>query len=232
MSTNIEAELYKLLSLVSPSFPTGSFSFSHGLEYAISIETVHNAASLQEWIEGLLYCGSPFLDGILLKEAWLAANSNNDLALLSICETAVALRSTSELALECESEGTALLRTLVKIQPNSRIADFAKQLQNQGIKPHYAACLGAVTAFRGIHLRLCLIGFLNTFSSNIINAGIKLIPIGQTQGQAVLGALEPKVIEVAENIRKKSLDDVGNACILCDIYSSTHETVKSRLFRS
>ena len=55
---------------LSPSFPTGSFNFSQGLEYAVSQSMVKNEADLVVWIENNLEHGFLRNDAIFLKLAY------------------------------------------------------------------------------------------------------------------------------------------------------------------
>ena len=71
------ASLYRLMSWLSPSFPVGAFSYSHGLEFAVEKGLVNDRRSLVDWIATLLRHGSGVSDGILLCAAWDACAAEN-----------------------------------------------------------------------------------------------------------------------------------------------------------
>ena len=69
-------------------------------------------------------------------------------------------------------------------------------------------------------------------SSDLISAGVRLVPLGQTDGQRVLAALEPVVTATAQRALVTRLDDVSSAALRADLASLHHETQYTRLFRS
>ncbi len=74
--------------------------------------------------------------------------------------------------------------------------------------------------------------FLHATTSNWISAGVRLIPLGQTDSQRVLAALESVIAATAEKALNATLDDLGSATFRGDLASMRHETQYTRLFRS
>jgi urease accessory protein len=66
----------------------------------------------------------------------------------------------------------------------------------------------------------------------MVSAGVRLIPLGQTDGQRTLAALMPTITDAAERADVTPLDDLGSATFRADIASMRHETQYTRLFRS
>ena len=77
-----------------------------------------------------------------------------------------------------------------------------------------------------------LTAMLTAFVANIVSAGVRAIPIGQTDGQRLIAALGPVVAEIATAAMTASLDELGGATLRADIASMKHETQYTRLFRS
>jgi len=75
-------------------------------------------------------------------------------------------------------------------------------------------------------------GYLQAIAANLISAGMRLIPLGQTEGQQLVAALEPVVAATAKRALDSALDDVGGAAFRADLASMRHETQYTRLFRS
>jgi urease accessory protein len=96
----------------------------------------------------------------------------------------------------------------------------------------YPVAVGIVSAAHGISLQLTLHAFLHALVSNWISAGARLIPLGQTDSQRVLAALEPVVVATGDRATGASLDDLGSATFRADLASMRHETQYTRLFRS
>ena len=96
----------------------------------------------------------------------------------------------------------------------------------------YPVAVAITAAGHGVPLAPALHGFLHAGAANLISAGVRLIPLGQTDGQRVLAALEPVLAATAEQAMATTLDDIGSAAFRADLASMRHETQYTRLFRS
>jgi urease accessory protein len=61
---------------------------------------------------------------------------------------------------------------------------------------------------------------------------VKIIPLGQTDGQQLLSKLVREVPEAINKSKEVSLDDIGRSQPAFAIASSLHETQYTRIFRS
>ncbi|MCA1941506.1 MAG: urease accessory protein UreF, partial [Caenispirillum bisanense] len=98
-----EDALYRLMTWLSPSFPVGAYTYSHGLEWAVESGAVHDRATLEDWVRGVLAHGAGRSDADLFRDAWGAEGA----ALDRVIEVADAFRGTAELALETAAQGRA-----------------------------------------------------------------------------------------------------------------------------
>ena len=96
----------------------------------------------------------------------------------------------------------------------------------------YCVAVGAVAGAHGLPLETALVGYLQAFASNFIQAGIRLGVTGQTGAVETLAGLEPVLVATAARASTSSLDDLGSAALLSDIAAMRHETQATRLFRS
>jgi urease accessory protein len=218
--------LYRLLAWLSPSFPTGAFSYSHGLEAAVAAGAVHDRASLEGWIAAVVMQGSGRIDADILREAYRAAAAADPRALDAANRRGLAFRSTAELALEAAQQGKAFLDTCRAAWPEPFVADWTVD------EVCHSAALGVVAARAGIALADALLGYLEAFAANLVSAGLRLGIIGQTDGQRILAALEPVVGGAAASALTREAVDFGAATFAVDLASMTHESQYSRLFRS
>src|ERR1700746_2312589 len=101
--------LLRQQSWLSPAFPTGSYSYSHGIEWAVEAGNIHDRKSLVDWLEADLCYGSGRNEAIFFMEAWRCAIDDNSEGLFEIAELAAAFRGTSEFALESSQQGGACL---------------------------------------------------------------------------------------------------------------------------
>ena len=96
----------------------------------------------------------------------------------------------------------------------------------------YPVAVGALAGSQGIAEDDATLALLQAFAANLISAAVRLVPLGQSAGLAVLAGLEAAIIDVATQTRGATLDDLGGACFRSDIAAMRHETQYTRLFRS
>src|SRR5215813_1023442 len=142
--------LLRLQSWLSPAFPTGAYSYSHGVEWAVEAGQIHDRKSLVDWLEADLCYGSGRNEAILFKEAWHCAFDDNRVRLFEIAELASAMRGTSEFALESSQQATACLAMLRQVWPD-RVLDWLVQiLRERHVSPALAVVLGVRSARQGV----------------------------------------------------------------------------------
>jgi urease accessory protein len=222
----------RLLSWTSPSFPIGSYSYSHGLERAVEVGHIKNRTSLVDWLEADLCYGTGRNEAIFFVEAWRCAVDDNPCGLFAIAELATAFRGTSEFALESSQPAAASLATLREVWPDLTLRRFSEMLSEREVQPALAVVLGIRCARQGVPVSLALPAFLQAFIANLVTAGVKLIPLGQTDGQLVIAKLEDAVLAVSEEVEQTTINELGSAAVMVDLVSMEHESQHTRLFRS
>ena len=223
-----DAGLYRMLAWLSPGFPIGAFSYSHGLEAVAEAGRVNDRASLQGWIAAVVARGSGRIDADILRDAHRAAAAN-DIELLSAANRrGLAYRATAELALETSAQGEAFLATCRAAWPEPFCILWATGLD--GVC--HPAAVGAALARAGIPIASALTGYLHAMAANLTSSGLRLGIIGQTDGQRILAALEPVVVEAAAAAIARDPAEFGAATFAVDLASMAHETQYTRLFRS
>jgi urease accessory protein len=225
------AALQRLFAWLSPAFPIGGFSYSHGLEWAIEDGSVTSAADLVAWLGDVLRQGAGRNDAILFAHGYSAAAANDLATLRDVAELAAAFQPSKERRLESTAQGAAFMIAVNAAWPVPRLAALTEAL---GAEPAvaYPVAVAAAAAAHDIPLAPALVAYLNAFAANIVSAGVRAIPIGQTDGQRTTAALAPVIEEIAATALDASLDDLGGAAIRADIASMKHETQYTRLFRS
>ncbi len=217
-----EQSLLRLMTWLSPAFPVGAFSFSHGLERAVEDGLVSDRDQLAEWIGDLIAIGSGWNDLVLFAEA--RRRFDDAVALEELNELAEALCGSKERQLETMAQGTAFADA-VRAWPQL-------MLDLPGKRIAYPIAVGAAAGTTGIGLEDALTAYLQTFASNLVQAALRLLPIGQSGGLAVMVQLEPVILETVGRAATATLDDLGSATILSEIATMNHETQNSRIFRT
>ncbi len=224
--------LLRLMAWLSPSFPVGGYTYSHGIEYAVEAGLVRDAETLAEWIEGIVLFGGGRIDADLFRAAWTAVQEDDADALANAVDWAEALRGTSETALESRSQGRAFLATVRAAWPDPWLDGWASGLADENIQPAHAVAVAVAAARIEAPLQESLAAYLHAFAANLVSAAVRLIPLGQTDGQRVLARLEPVLVEAATAALDRPESDLGGAALAVDWTSMMHETQYTRLFRS
>jgi len=215
------AGLLRLLAWLSPAFPVGSFSYSHGLERAVHDGLVRDANELRQWLAALVEYGSGWNDAVLFAEAMRRGAADGDLA--ELAELAEALAGSAERHMETTLQGSAFAQAA-----QTREHDAPALPDNCA----YCVAVGAFAGRAGLQPAQALAAYLQAFCSNLIQAGIRLGVTGQRDGVAVLAELEAGMLATAERAARSTLDELGSATLLSEIAAMRHETQYSRLFRS
>lgn len=224
--------LLRLMTWLSPAFPVGGYTYSHGIEYAVEEGLVKDAASLAQWIEGILGFGGGRIDADLFCAAWAAVDGGDAAALADVVAWADARRGSAETALESRSQGRAFLDTVRAVWTDPWLDSWAAALAEAAVRPAHAVAVAVAAARLGVPLREALAAYLQAFAANLVSAGVRLIPLGQTDGQRVIARLEAAVIAAADAALVRDKEDWGGAAVMADWASMKHETQYTRLFRS
>jgi urease accessory protein len=222
----------RLQAWLSPAFPAGSYSYSHGLEWAVEAGSVHDRASLVDWLAADLRYGSGRNEAIFFREASSHATRGDRAALLEIAELAAAFRGTSEFALESAQQASAYHSTLSHVWCDPLLDEVAETLADRRIPLSVALVVGIRCAKQHIPMVLALPAFLQSYVANLVTAGMRLIPLGQTDGQAAIAALEDTVLATSAEAASATIHDLGSAGFMVELASMAHETQYTRLFRS
>jgi urease accessory protein len=226
---SIEGALYRLMTWLSPSYPLGAFSYSHGLEYAVETGLVRDREALCGFVATAVNAGAGRSDGALLVAAWRATKADDRAALDEVAELASAWRGTAETALESRAQGAAFLATTRNAWPHPLLDALALRHRGEVALP---VAVGVAAAAHEVPLAETLTAYLHSFAGTLVSAGVRLIPLGQSDGQRVIAALEPVIDGAARAVLATPLEEIGTAAPIIDRCSMRHETQYTRLFRS
>lgn len=224
--------LYRLLAWLSPSYPIGAFSYSHGLEAAIEEGFVTDVTSLGAWLLDIVEHGAGRNDGLFLRAAYEASLNQDEGALLQAIALALAFQPSSELVLETTAQGQAFFNTTVTTWPTATLDHLQQVIEGRPLPLPVA--LGVAAAGHVVPLTDTLHGYLHAFTANLVSAGVRLIPLGQTDGQRAIAAMEHVIAETASQslLMQNPLDQLAANTFINDWCSMRHETQYTRLFRS
>lgn len=207
--------LLTLVQWLSPAFPTGAFAYSHGLERVIAAGDVTNAASFKEWLRNILLHGAGWQDAVLLTQA-LAPDADHD----ALDAFARALAPSAERLQEGLEQGAALAR-------------MVSGLTGRALPPRMLpVSVGEATAPLALPPAQVAQFYLQNFAGNLCTIATRHIPLGQSEGQAVLASLLPDIEVLGTRAASSSLDDLGGCALAADLAAFQHETQDVRIFRT
>lgn len=233
MSSTAGHEWLDALHLASPSLPIGGFAYSQGLEQAYASGWIGDKSSAQTWIADALLL-------IMARQelpAWLACfrytRRQEWQAVMALTDEMAALRETAELRLESRQMAYSMCRLYEQWLPEGFPV---------GLRPTEQVRTKLATNYTMAHAVLCglrltdecigLTAFVWSWLENQVLSAIKIVPLGQLDGQALLHELKPCVTQAMAVAQETPLDVAASAPIGFAMVSSQHETQYSRLFRS
>lgn len=226
MDKHAQTSMLQLWRLISPALPIGAYAYSQGLEYAIECEWVKDEKSCLDWIGGVLMNNLTCLDIPILNRFYNAWNTNEQQQLEYWAAYLSASRETKELLLEDQQIGDSLARLLTDIGVVK--ANVWQQ--------HPQCSYPLMFALAGQHWQIPIaelaLGYVWSWCENQVAAAMKVIPLGQTQGQTLLQSLMPIMNQAVTNGLEIDDDNIGRTCPGQVMASALHEQQYSRLFRS
>jgi urease accessory protein len=221
--------LLKLMTWLSPAFPVGAFAYSHGLERAIHDGVIHDRESLVGWLTDIVERGSGWSDVVLLAETWRRVIAGQGCA--EIAELAAAMAGSRERHMETTLQGEAFAMG-AKDWEASRLGRQVPPQNQNSARVSYPVAVGQTAAIHDIALESTLAAYLHAFTSNLVQAAVRLVPLGQRDGVAAIAELEKTILGAADRATQSTLDDLGSATFLSEVMAMKHEVQYSRVFRS
>jgi urease accessory protein len=222
-----DSHFLNILQLASPALPVGAYSYSEGLETLIENGIITNQAHLKHWLEAQLIYGAIRLEAAVMLRGEKSVKMGDIKSLCSWNLWLSAARETEELRACSWQMGRSLIQLLGKLEP-----EILPITNVVGIPCNYAIAFGIALAHWQINIKAGLLAYLHSWASNLITAGIKLIPLGQTAGQQLLLDLQPLIRATVLEILALEDDQLSCCSWGLSLASMQHETQYTRLFRS
>lgn len=225
----IEASPLPLMIWLSPSFPVGSFAYSHALEWAVEAGAVRDLATAQAWVSDLLASGGLRNDAIAIAESWRAVSAGEYERLAACNALMLALAGSRERHLETSAQGNAFLLAIATAWPCPAFVRAQGAICGDVA---YPVAIGLTAAAHGIGLPAVLEAAIVAGIANLASALVRLSALGQSDGQRLIAGVLGEGLGLAAFAAGSSLDDIGGAAFQSDIAALRHETQYTRLFRT
>lgn len=219
-----DTSLLRLLQLSSVSLPVGGYAFSQGLEFAIDSGFIKTEAHVQDWVDAQLAQSLCHLDLPILRHSLNAINHQDWSLFSQLNDLSLACRESKELRLTETAMGEALARLLSSLEIENPLPRHDES--------SFVCLFALASAHWQIAYQLAATGFTWSWLENQIAAATKLVPLGQTQAQRLLGQLQGSIPDVVSQAMHIEIDEIGAGLPMAAIMSARHEQQYSRLFRS
>jgi urease accessory protein len=224
-----DSALLTLLQLTSPALPVGAYSYSEGLESMVEGGWIMTAAQLDVWLRESLATGSIGVEAAILLRAYRAWIVQDLERLAAWNDWLSATRETAELQQQNWQMGRSLIKLLKDLYIQENWVAIEKII---GAECNLAIAFAIAAGLGSIDERATVLGYLHSWASNLVSAGVKLIPLGQTAGQQLVMNLGASIEATSDRVLILPDDQLFSCSWGLSLASMAHETQYSRLFRS
>jgi urease accessory protein len=226
------SNLLSLLQLSDPVLPIGGFAHSHGLETYVQTGLVHNKTSAKEFITEMLSRNLHYTDAAFVSLAYDATLLNDMGTIRMLDEECTAVKLPKEIRHASSKLGSRLLKIFGSVQHNRFVDQLKGAVQAGEIRANYSVIFGVFAAVLKVEKADALTGFYYNAAAGMVTNSVKLIPLGQQDGQEILFSLQPLIKELVDKSMDPDKDLIGLCCTGFDIRSMQHERLYSRLYMS
>jgi urease accessory protein len=225
-------ELLALLQLADGLFPTGGFAHSLGLETYVHAGVVRDAGGLEAFLSAQLEGSAGPTDAVAVACAARFAAAGDLAACLDLDERLDAMRWVPEFRAASVQMGRQTLRTAVATGETPFLSALARAVSDGRAAGHHPTVFGAVLGGRGVDPEPAAAAYVHSASALVVNAALRLLPLGQVEGQRVLAAARPRLARLAAAAAAAGVDDLWSFAPGLEIAGVRHADLDGRLFRS
>ncbi|OQP62393.1 urease accessory protein UreF [Niastella vici] len=224
--------LIRLLQLSDPALPVGGFAHSASLETYVQLGIVNNEATANEFVTGMLSQNIHYTDAALVSLVYDAIAGNEADEIKQLDDLCTAVKLPREMRQASQKLGVRLIKIFQPLCNNDWLNRYATAVQTKELSGHYCVAFGIIAQALQIPKTDALSGFYYNAAAGFVTNSVKLIPLSQQSGQALLFSLQPLITELVKNNLQPNREMIGLCCTGFDIRSMQHEQLYSRLYMS
>lgn len=224
--------LLSLLQLSDPALPIGGFAHSAGLETYVQLGVVKDKQSAKDFIVNQLRHNIQYADAAFASLAYDAAEVNDMEALRQLDDECTAVKLPREMREASRKLGWRLLKIFSEVVENDLIKEYKDAIKSDKVSGHYPIIFGLLAYMLQVSKKDALTGFYYNCAVGMVTNSVKLIPLGQQDGQEILFSLHQLISDLAEKSLSPDKELIGLCCAGFDIRCMQHEQLYSRLYMS
>jgi urease accessory protein len=224
--------LLSLLHFADSAFPTGGYAHSFGLERYCQAGLVRDRDGLERFLVMQLEGSGGPCDATAVAAALRAAARGDLAAGRRLDEVVEAMKVVKEFREGSRQMGRQTLRVAVALTDHPKLAAYLDDVNADRTPGHHAVAFGMVAGTLGWDVKAAAVAFLYSTTALLVGAALRLLPMGQVEGQGVLWRLHPVIERLAQEAAERTSDDLWSFTPGLDIQGMLHERLDARLFRS
>ena len=225
------ASLLTGLRFIDSFFPTGGYAYSSGLEAAVQAKAVRSGEDLALYVEDMFQQGVARREAVAVAVAHNALLANDLQSALSIDHELHAMKLGRESRLASLQMGRQVMKVAVQgLGAHAVLQGFSTAIEIERTPGHFPVALSLVLADAGWSKTETIAAFCYQTAVGFVSAGLKLLPMGQHEGQRLLERWMPVLDQCTRLAAATQRMTAWSP--LQDIYAMRHSRLESRLFRS
>ncbi len=224
--------LIEILHITDPTLPIGGFSHSNGLETYVQQNLVKNASSTQEFVESMLKNNYKYNDALAVKLAYEFTVEKNMDEILKLDNECQALKAPREVREASQKLGTRLIKIYAALLVDPFLNQINEHIEQKEMQGHYSVIYGIITSLLKIDKEKSTCAFLYNAAVAMVTNAVKLVPLGQTDGQQIIYNVQGLIEDITSEIMELNSEMLGVCNTALDIKCMQHEHLYSRLYMS
>ncbi|MBI5043405.1 MAG: urease accessory protein UreF [Nitrospirae bacterium] len=225
-------QILNTLQITDSLFPSGAFAHSFGLETYVSEGLIKNRDGLIRFLTSYLTGMIGRCDAVFARLSYESAK-NQDIANIARLDKLIhSMKLTREMREGSIHIGRQIICVIGEMYKSDLLNMLLNMIKEKSMYGHHPVVSGAVSSVLGMDIEDALLAYLYSNVSGLVAAGIRLIPLGHTDGQRVINEIKPLLVRIAKEAESLKEDDISSFAPSIEIMSMRHEYLYTRLFKS